>query len=72
MPMFHHEIMITEIFDPIWLRIFFLFLIDHPFLLGEKKDFFAIVIYHHITPSCLKIIPIQSLFFFSLAAQLSK
>lgn len=70
---FHHEIMSTEIFDPIWLRCcgFFLFLIDHPFLLGEKKRFFAIVICHHITPSCLKI-PIQPLFFFALAAQLSK
>lgn len=38
---------------------------------GKKKDFFAIVICHHVTPSCLKI-PIQPLFFFALAAQLSK
>lgn len=74
MPMFHHEIMITEIFDPIQLRIFFFFSFFNRSSLPprKKKDFFDIVIYHHITPSCLTFIPIQSLFFFSLAAQLSK
>lgn len=72
MSMCHHEIMSTEIFDHTWLRCFFPFFNRSALPPKEKKTkFFAIVIYHHITPSGLEI-PVQPVFFFTLAAQLSK